>query len=117
MDTAKHTKLNSSLTSDLRCPADIVLRPTDKSVVTVRWDEPKIAYHSVALTVSSTSHSGDSFSVGTETVTYTVEGYGPNGRVYDQCSFNVTVIGKLWIYLFICLFICLFVYFFFPTPS
>ena len=72
------------------CPGDILVYINQgQTSVSVDWTEPLVEDNcDDFLTISSTNNSGDSFSLGTTTVTYTaVDGSGNQAT----CSFDVTV--------------------------
>ena len=58
---------------------------------TVTWEEPSASDNSGLVTLTSNHNSGESFSVGNTTVTYTA--FDANGN-NDSDIFTVTVIGK-----------------------
>jgi len=75
---------------DLTCPADIA-QCADQGLVTssvVTWDDPLFSDICSDVTIISTHNSGDVFSVGTTTVTYTATDDCGNET---SCSFEVTV--------------------------
>ena len=73
------------------CPANITTSLDANCLAIVTWTEPTAADNcSVVVILSSTHISGDTFMLGTTTVTYTAEdAYGNR----SSCSFEVTVTG------------------------
>ena len=71
------------------CPEDITVG-TDMGVceAVVNWDEPTFSDNCPGASVTSTASSGDTFELGTNTVTYTVT---DNEGNTTECSFDVTV--------------------------
>lgn len=72
----------------LVCPSDINVTPSSSDCTPeVTWNIPQ-ADDNCSATLSSTHNSGDSFTVGTTTVTYTATDL--SGNTFD-CSFDVTI--------------------------
>ena len=72
----------------LGCPSDIDITPASSNCSPeVTWDIPQ-ADDNCSATLSSTHNSGDSFPVGTTTVTYTATDASGNETT---CSFDVTI--------------------------
>jgi len=71
------------------CPADITVS-TDEELCTavVTWTIPTSADNCSVASITSDSNSGDTFQLGTTTVTYTIT--DPSGNS-TECSFDVTV--------------------------
>ncbi|XP_071490409.1 hyalin-like [Diadema antillarum] len=75
------------------CPNDTVVN-TDagNSTAVVNWTPPTASDNSGSVTLNSTDNPGDSFSIGTTTVTYTATDGSLNS--VSTCEFNVTVIDN-----------------------
>ena len=73
----------------ITCPDDITVG-TDMGVcdAVVSWDAPMFSDNCSDASITSTASSGDTFGLGTNTVTYTVT--DDEGNTTD-CSFNITV--------------------------
>ena len=82
----------NSVLSISNCPSDIDLSSSDGNPVIATWTEPtaSITGNGCILSFTSNYSSGDSFPVGTTTVTYTAEDGEGNT---EQCSFDVDVAG------------------------
>ncbi len=82
----------NSVLSISSCPADIDLSSSDGNPVIATWTEPiaNITGNGCILSFTSNYSPGDSFPVGTTTVTYTAEDGEGNT---EQCSFDVSVAG------------------------
>ena len=73
----------------ITCPMPIVQsNDPGQCAAAVSWMPPATSDNCGVDTVFSTAQSGDTFAVGTTTVTYTVEDLSGNA---DTCSFTVTV--------------------------
>ena len=75
------------------CPSD-VSGNTDGGIATgtISWTAPTATDNSGTQTLTSTHNPGDSFPIGTTTVTYTATDAAGNTA---NCSFEVVVAGKL----------------------
>ena len=71
------------------CPADIVLDLSALCDSTATWQEPSVSDNCDLFTLSSTHASGDTFSHGSTTVSYTAQDSCMNSAM---CSFTVSVV-------------------------
>ena len=77
------------------CPSDqSQTGNTDSGLATgtISWTAPTATDNSGTQTLTSTHNPGDSFPIGTTTVTYTATDAAGNSA---NCSFDVIVVGKL----------------------
>ncbi|GAB3337708.1 hypothetical protein GCM10027429_22480 [Marivirga atlantica] len=71
------------------CPDDIMLNADENCLATANWTAPTVSDNCTSNVSLSSSHSsGDDFSVGTTTITYTAKDEAGN---IATCSFNVIV--------------------------
>ena len=75
------------------CPSDQTINTdSGNSTGTATWSAPTASDNSGVVTLSPDYNSGDAFSIGNTTVTYTAT--DSSGNSVSTCTFLITVVGK-----------------------